>query len=60
MCLELDKGHNRKTEEVWVEVWSLLIIIYQCWLINCEKYPIVEKMLVIEETGCGVYENSLY
>lgn len=36
-----------------------LIIMYQCWFTNDDKFAIL-KMLIIDETGYGAYGNSLY
>lgn len=48
-----------KIGEILIKYGLQLIIVYQYQFINCDNVAYSCKILKMEETGCGVYENSL-
>lgn len=53
------KSTLSKTEGNWIKWGIWLITMCQHWFINCDKYTIVCKMLIIEEAGHNAYDNPI-
>ena len=53
-----EKNIKKKLEHL-NKVWTL-VPKYQYWFINCDKCTPLIKMLIMGETGCGVYGVYLF